>query len=251
MWQLRALLKSREMPLTCALLAHLGIIERREVGLTVLVSPGAQQRCRGLIDSLARLQTVVIARSDSLPPRSTWRPSPSWCFGSLARREANADSDIDVLAVRPPTTDAERWAGALSCFADQAGRVAGNPVQVLDYEVNDLRRRAGPRAKLGKDFWDAARRDAIVLTGRTLDDIPRCLEVTPRQQPPPESRPLTPSPAWPDRKPGRKRHQERLDVRRWEAVASAVTAGITRATRSPKRWSYIEPAGSTLTLSAS
>jgi predicted nucleotidyltransferase len=152
-------------------LAELGIVERREIGRTVLISLARHSAAGKLIDDLAHLQTVVIAHLRSLAAEIDPAPETILVFGSFARSEADAGSDIDVLAVRTPTADPERWAAALSSFADQARAVAGNPVQVLDYGVDDLRRKAGPKAKLGRKFWDTVRRDAIVLTGRNLDDL--------------------------------------------------------------------------------
>ncbi len=92
-------------------------------------------------------------------------------FGSFARGEASADSDIDFLAVRPEDVDAERWSDAFGSFATKVRRLTGNPVQVLEYDLDELRRRASPRAKTGRAFWDAWRRDAVVLAGASVDEL--------------------------------------------------------------------------------
>jgi hypothetical protein len=67
--------------------------------------------------------------------------------------------------------DPDKWAAAISAFAERARNLTGSPVQVLDYDRDDLRRKAGRRARMGRDFWSAVRRDAIVLTGSQLDDL--------------------------------------------------------------------------------
>lgn len=54
---------------------------------------------------------------------------------------------------------------------EQAYKLAGNSVQVLDYDLDDLGRNAGPKARVERDFWSALRRDAIVLAGSQLDDL--------------------------------------------------------------------------------
>jgi hypothetical protein len=59
----------------------------------------------------------------------------------------------------------------LSVFVEEARELAGSPVQVLDYDLDGLRRKAGPKAKVGREFWNAVRRDAIVLTGSQLYDL--------------------------------------------------------------------------------
>lgn len=152
-------------------LADLGIVERREIGRTVLVSLARDSAAGELIDRVAHLHSEVLARLRILATEIEPTPEALVVFGSFAREDADANSDIDVLAIRPPTGDPEQWGDALAAFANRAGALAGNPVQVLDYEFDDLRRKAGPKAKVGRDFWTAVRRDAILLAGKPLDDL--------------------------------------------------------------------------------
>jgi predicted nucleotidyltransferase len=152
-------------------LSELGIVERREIGRTVLVSLARRSVAGELIDRFAHLGSEVIARLRHLAIELDPVPETLLIFGSFARGEADSHSDLDVLAVRSPAADPDKWAAALSVFAEQAHYLAGNPVQVLDYDFDELRRKAGPRAKVGRDFWNAVRRDAIVLVGSQLDDL--------------------------------------------------------------------------------
>jgi len=112
------------------------------------------------IDRLGHLGAEVIARLRSPATKLEPAPKTPLVFGSFARGEADANSDLDVLAVRSPAADPDKWAAALSVFAEQAHEPAGNRVQVLDYDLDDLHRKAGPKAKVGRDFWHALRRDA-------------------------------------------------------------------------------------------
>ena len=134
-------------------LSELGIVERREIGRTVMVSLARHSAAGEVIDRLAHLGSEVIARLRSLATELEPAPETLLVFGSFARGEADANSDLDVLAVRSPAADPEKWAAALSGFAEQAQELAGNRVQVLDYDLDDLRRKAGPKAKVGRDFW--------------------------------------------------------------------------------------------------
>ena len=152
-------------------LSDLGIVERREIGRTVLVSLARHSAAGELIDRLAHLGSEVVVRLRALASELEPAPATLLIFGSFARGEADANSDLDVLAVRSPAADPDLWAIALSVFAEQAGELAGSPVQVLDYDLDDLRRKAGPKAKVGSDFWSAVRRDAVVLIGSQLDDL--------------------------------------------------------------------------------
>ena len=152
-------------------LSDLGIVERREIGRTVMVSLARHSAAGELIDRLAHLGSEVIVRLRALATELDPAPETLLVFGSFARGEADAHSDLDVLAVRSPAANPAKWADGLSVFAEQARTLAGSPVQVLDYDLDDLRRKAGPRAKVGRDFWSAVRRDAIVLVGAQLDDL--------------------------------------------------------------------------------
>jgi predicted nucleotidyltransferase len=152
-------------------LSDLGIVERREIGRTVLVSLAKHSVAGELIDRLAHLGSEVIARLRTLASELDPAPETLLMFGSFARGEADSHSDLDLLAVRSPSANPDKWAAALSVFAEQAHELAGSPVQVLDYDLDELRRKAGPRARVGRDFWNAVRRDAIVLTGSQLDDL--------------------------------------------------------------------------------
>jgi len=152
-------------------LSALGIVERREIGRTVMVSLARRSAAGQVIDRLAHLGSEVIARLRSFATELEPAPETLLVFGSFARGEAAANSDLDVLAVRSPAADPDRWAAALSVFTEQAREFAGNPVQVLDYDLDELRDKAGPNAQVGLDFWSALRRDAIVLAGSQLDEL--------------------------------------------------------------------------------
>jgi len=149
----------------------LGVVERREVGHTVLVSLARHSAAGELVDRLAHLGSEVIARLRSLAHKIEPVPETLLIFGSFARGEADADSDLDVLAVHTPAANPDKWAASLSGFAEEAQAFAGSPVQLLDYDLDELRRKAGSRAKEGREFWREVRRDAIVLVGSPLDDL--------------------------------------------------------------------------------
>ena len=152
-------------------LHQLGLVDRREIGRITMVSLARDSAAGDLIDRLAHLRTVVVDQLRDLAAEIHPAPLLLAVYGSFARSEAVAESDIDVLAVRSPDADSEQWAASLSTFATRARRLAGNPVQILDYDLDELRRRAGSRARVGKDFWDTLRRDSIVLAGTSVDSM--------------------------------------------------------------------------------
>ncbi len=152
-------------------LHRLGLVDRREIGRTTMVALARDNAAGELIDRLGHLRTTVLDRLRSLAAEIDPPPMTLAVFGSFARGEADADSDVDMLAVRSPDAGPETWSSAISAFAGRARRITGNPVHVLDYDLDGFRRKAAARAKVGRDFWTAVRRDAIVLAGAELKDL--------------------------------------------------------------------------------
>lgn len=152
-------------------LYNLGLIDRREIGRTTMVRLARDNAAGELLDRLGHLQELVMDRLRLLATEFEPAPLSLVLFGSFARGEATADSDIDVLAVRPEDADSDSWAAAIAAFATKVRRLTGNPVQVLDYDLSELRRRASPRAKTGRDFWKALGRDSVVLAGVGINEL--------------------------------------------------------------------------------
>jgi predicted nucleotidyltransferase len=148
-------------------LSSLGLVDRREIGRTTMVRLARDNAAGQLVDRLGHLQSVVVDQLRLMASELDPAPLALLVFGSFARGEATSDSDIDVLAVRPT----DRWADAVATFATKARRLTGNPVQVLDYDLDELRRRAGPRAKTGRAFWEALRHDSLVLAGTGVGEL--------------------------------------------------------------------------------
>src|SRR6266498_2188965 len=86
-------------------LAELGVISRRQVGPTVLVRLERANAAGQLVARLAGLRIQVIEEMRELARDLDPPPLSLTLFGSLARGNADAASDIDVLAVRPAGGD--------------------------------------------------------------------------------------------------------------------------------------------------
>ena len=154
-----------------AQLHDLGLVDRREIGRTTMVALARDNAAGELLDRLAHLRSVVMDRLRLSAAEVEPAPLALVVFGSFARGEATSDSDIDVLAVRPDDADPEAWTDAIFAFATSARRLTGNPVQILEYDLDEVRRRASPRARTGKAFWEALRRDSVVLAGVSIDHL--------------------------------------------------------------------------------
>lgn len=121
--------------------------------------------------------TALVRAEDELPRRlraeiSAWqvRPAVAALYGSAARRDGDAGSDIDVLLVRPAglgSREREVWAGQVDQMRAVVQRWTGNRCQVTDRSVAALRRLARAREPI-VDQW---RKDAVSLAGTGVSEF--------------------------------------------------------------------------------
>lgn len=140
-------------------LVEQGIVVRQRVGNTHLHSLNHDHLAAEAIRSLARLrETAFELMADAL---RSWPHPPALAavFGSAARQEEAADSDIDVLLVPPPEAEEGAWRQAVSSFVDAASKATGNDLRVLELTVDEL------WAPANEALRQELLRDAIVLLG--------------------------------------------------------------------------------------
>lgn len=150
-------------------LVELGLVERREV------PPSSQFRlvrthvaARAILELRAARDTVLAeigrgAETLAVPPVSVI------VFGSFVRGEAERDSDIDVVFVRPADIDEddERWAASIEQWRSLVRAITGNPVEVLEVGANEVTSRLASNRQVWKDI----RRDGYVVHGLSLDEL--------------------------------------------------------------------------------
>ena len=93
-------------------------------------------------------------------------------FGSFARGEAGAESDIDVLTIRPRrfrSVDEEPWQGQITSLDESIRSWTGNKAQVMDLDQRTLATMVQRRDPL-LESWRA---DAVHLAGERLLDVLR------------------------------------------------------------------------------
>ncbi len=152
-------------------LVSLGLVERREAGPTALVSLVRDNEAARAVLALANLWEQVVARLRAEAEAIRPRPASLVVFGSFATGRANEDSDVDVLAVAALDVglDDRAWLDSLGRWSDCAGRIVGNPVNLVHAtsdELPDLLRRRG-------SVWDEAAQRGIVLVGTELSQLAR------------------------------------------------------------------------------
>jgi predicted nucleotidyltransferase len=88
-------------------------------------------------------------------------------FGSAARGDGDASSDIDLLLVAPRDADAEGWTAQIDDLRLRVERWTGNHCQVFDIDEARLREHLDARDPL----VDAWLRDGIVVAGDPLKSL--------------------------------------------------------------------------------
>ncbi len=154
-------------------LVELGIVERREVPPSSLFRLVPEHiAARSILDLAASAERVLdeigrTARALPVPPVSVV------VFGSLARHEAVADSDIDLVVVRPDRIDEddEAWSNSIAQWRTGVRRLTGNAVEVLEVSTDEAASRLAGRSQL----WNEIRREGRIVHGASLD---RLLEVS-------------------------------------------------------------------------
>jgi predicted nucleotidyltransferase len=150
-------------------LIALGLVERREAGRAAQVTLVRDNAAAQAIVALAELWTAIVDRMRADAATIDPAPASLVIFGSFARGEADEDSDIDVLAVRPRgvALDNDSWTDTLRHWADRSTRLAGNTVNLLDESIEDMPRLLGRRGSV----WNEAMRDGILLAGTPLVEL--------------------------------------------------------------------------------
>jgi predicted nucleotidyltransferase len=118
------------------------------------------------LESLQQAMPEVEGRIRSLVDDWAVAPASVMLFGSAARRDGDADSDLDVLLVRADDVDAddEAWAAQRHELARSIESWTGNAVQVLELSTAELDKAGRRREPLIAQL----RTDGVVLAGSDL-----------------------------------------------------------------------------------
>ena len=150
-------------------LVELGVVDRREVPPAVLVRLVPDNLAARALLALADLrQTLLNALREStldLDPA----PVNVTLFGSFARGDDDAASDIDLVVVRASATDEDdaAWTESIARWEGHARRISGNAVnriEIAEDEVPKLMRSRRP-------LWQSIRHEGVVLQGTPLAEI--------------------------------------------------------------------------------
>jgi len=142
-----------------------GVVLREHVGRAHLYTLNRNHLAAPAILALANLRHELLDRIRN--EVSTWvvESDATWMFGSAARGDADADSDIDLLIVRPDSVDDgnQTWLQQVAQISEHVHDWTGNSCEVLELSVTELNAASERDDRLVADL----RRDAVHVTGRT------------------------------------------------------------------------------------
>lgn len=150
-------------------LAGQGVVSRRAAGAAHLYRLNRDHLAARWIEGLASLREQLI---DHLREQIAGWEQPArvaLLFGSVARGQASAASDIDVLVVRHDSCDPDSgpWRAQILALQQRAVALTGNDTRVLEYGAGEL------MGSVSDPVLDDALRDGIELYGsrRTLQRL--------------------------------------------------------------------------------
>lgn len=150
-------------------LVEQGIVLRDVVGAAHQYHLNRDHLAAPYISRLAQLRREFDSRVRELVDGWTVCPEALILFGSAARQEMSADSDIDLLVVGPTGETEEVWHQQLTQLADEVTSWTGNDARVLDMRREEVR----DALVHGDPLMDDIRREGQVLHGdsRYLHDL--------------------------------------------------------------------------------
>jgi len=140
-----------------------GIVSRERVGSSDQYRLNRAHLAAPYVEALAKLREELLRRMAG--ELEGWAVPPEFAalFGSAARGAMHPESDIDLLALRPDTVDADdqQWRTQLDGLASNVTAWTGNDTRILEFGAGEARR--GLAA--GDGVLLAARDQGIVLHG--------------------------------------------------------------------------------------
>jgi predicted nucleotidyltransferase len=148
-------------------LVAVGLVERREAPPSALFRLVRDHIAAGPILALSRSRDRMIQEMREIAEGLPISPTGVIVFGSFARGEADAESDIDTLMIRPSgvSESGDAWPASVQQWIDRVGEVSGNRVEVLEADEDEV----PARLERGGSVWQDIERDGLIIHGTSLD----------------------------------------------------------------------------------
>lgn len=117
-----------------------GIVTEQRAGRTFLFSLNRAHLGAAAIEELARIPERLLDRLRERMGSFASPPVYAALFGSAARGDMDPNSDIDLLVVRPATTDADQteWRRDLDHLIEDVASWTGNDTRVLEFSESGV-----------------------------------------------------------------------------------------------------------------
>lgn len=140
-----------------------GLVDREEAGRAFLFTLNREHLAAPAAELLADLRGELLHRIRDAIDAWSIAPEHLSLFGSAARGDGDASSDIDVFAVRAKAVDRRDplWREQLDLLTWQIERWTGNPARIAEVGQTEIARLRKERPQL----LDELRADAISLAG--------------------------------------------------------------------------------------
>ncbi|MBA3809659.1 MAG: nucleotidyltransferase domain-containing protein [Solirubrobacterales bacterium] len=139
-----------------------GIVLCRPAGSAHLYRLNREHLAAPSIEGLACMREELLARLRALISAWELQPCVALLFGSAARGEARAASDLDVLVIRPAghEPDSSPWQDQLLALQRSASAWTGNDTRVLEYGEGEVAAASSERV------LEEALHDGVELFGK-------------------------------------------------------------------------------------
>lgn len=146
-----------------------GLVVSTQAGKATLYQANRDHIAWPGIDSLAKIRQHLTGKISATIGRWDIPPVTAALFGSAARGDGNADSDIDLLLISPPESEDPRWDHQVDELREQVTRWTGNNCQVYEITEVEYDQQVATDEPIAKEW----RRDAILLFGSTRIHNPK------------------------------------------------------------------------------
>ncbi len=159
----------RGIQLVLARLVAQGLVRADEHASVTLYMANRSHLAWPMLEALVGLRNDLFAQIRDFV--GSWKVAPvhASLFGSAARRDGGAESDIDILVIRPDTVAEgdEAWEAQVDDLRDQVRTWTGNRCQVFDIDRSRLAEHVAARDPLVESWL----RDEIVLAGESIRSL--------------------------------------------------------------------------------
>jgi predicted nucleotidyltransferase len=150
-------------------LVELGIVGRHEVPPASQFVLNRDNVAAQLLLSLGDSRSIALRQIGESASEISPEPVSVIAFGSFARGEADAESDIDLAVVRADDVDDddEQWADSIDLWRRQVRAFTGNDVEIIEATASEAARKLRGRSEL----WRSIAREGVVVDGLALDEL--------------------------------------------------------------------------------